>query len=174
MEQIFVTERQKKLLQAIELIELFNEIADNKPYDYYLQGVDTQLPVILEEVLELDAALEKVDDVEILDGGVDSFVTIVGLIQKMEKGGFNFVDALLNVCYNNLSKYTSTEVEALERISEYKKQKENTPVELFKHDREASVWYGMRNSVTGKILKPVDHPKPDLTPYVPDHKNKEE
>jgi len=156
--------RINKLVKAFEQIELFNSLQTNKEYTYYLEGLDTQVPVILEEVLELADALEDVDDVEILDGLADSLVTVLGAIKRAEKGGFDVLGALLAVCENNMLKYTFDYEQAVKWAFELE-QKLGVEVVVFGDEK----LYGVMRSDTGKILKPINHPKVSLDNFLPVH-----
>ena len=128
--------RELELVECFKLIELFNAVADQKEYEYYLEGLDVQVPRIFEELTELDNALEYVNDTEVLDGVADVLVTALGLIKKAEKGGFDVLGALKAVCEQNMQKYTSNE--ALARQWAYlweEKHQEETEVFEFPYNQ---------------------------------------
>lgn len=90
--------------QAYESVHKFNLIAGN------LQGVTPhsvarQVDFIEEELQETNGAVGSLDSIELLDGACDLFVTVAGLMQKLEAAGFNVEKALARVCENNLSKF---------------------------------------------------------------------
>jgi hypothetical protein len=82
----------------------FNDIAGNLA-NVDVSSVEAQIKIIKEEVEELDYALGSENATELLDGACDAFVTVVGLLQKMEKAGFKIDEALQIVNDNNLSKF---------------------------------------------------------------------
>jgi hypothetical protein len=89
---------------AYESVRKFNSIAGN------LEGVtptsvESQLYFIHEELNETWKATEDFEAIELLDGACDLFVTISGLMQKLEVAGFDVGEALKRVCENNLSKF---------------------------------------------------------------------
>ena len=100
--------RQKSVGQAYGSVSKFNDIAGqlNKPDK---DSIALQLDLIQEEYLETVEAFDEDDKVEILDGALDMFVVVCGLLQKLEAQGYNVEEALKRVCENNLSKFPSTE-----------------------------------------------------------------
>jgi len=90
--------------EAYDSVKQFNTIAGNLN-NVTVESVDNQNGYIFEEVTELISGVENSDPVETLDGAVDSFVTVVGQLQKLEAAGFNVQEALARVCANNLSKF---------------------------------------------------------------------
>lgn len=90
---------------AYESVRKFNLIAGN------MEGVDTksvaaQIDFIKEELEETYSAnFLGIDAVELLDGACDLFVTVSGLMQKLEAAGFDVEGALRCVCDNNLMKF---------------------------------------------------------------------
>jgi hypothetical protein len=85
----------------------FNNIAGN--FDNVDEAsLAAQVKVVVEEVKELEKAFVEKDAVELLDGVCDAFVTVGGLMQKMQEAGFDVNKALSRVCENNLEKYCRT------------------------------------------------------------------
>lgn len=86
----------------------FNNIAGN------FENVDeaslaAQVKVVVEEVKELEKAFAEKNSIELLDGVCDAFVTVAGLMQKMQEAGFDVNKGLTRVCTNNLSKYVNSD-----------------------------------------------------------------
>ena len=108
----------------------FNDISkqfDKEP----TSAVDLQIDLIFEELTETISAMDagtselrnkdlKECEVELLDGAVDVFVVVSGLLQKLQHYGFNVEEALQRVAQNNMSKFPST-VPAVE-MNWYEKQ----------------------------------------------------
>ena len=108
----------------------FNDISkqfDKEP----TSAVDLQIDLIFEELTEtisaMDAGLSDLRDkdlkeceVELLDGAVDVFVVVSGLLQKLQHYGFNVEEALQRVAQNNMSKFPSV-IPAVE-MNWYEKQ----------------------------------------------------
>jgi hypothetical protein len=82
----------------------FNNIAGNFE-NVNVESIDAQIKVVVEEVKELEKAFAEKNSVEMLDGVCDAFVTVAGLMQKMQKAGFNVNKAIERVCLNNMEKY---------------------------------------------------------------------
>lgn len=88
-------------------VATFNRIAGN--FDNVDEAsLAAQIKVVVEEVAELNDAFSDKNAVEMLDGVCDAFVTVAGLMQKMEVAGFNVDEALKRVCENNLEKFPKT------------------------------------------------------------------
>lgn len=81
----------------------FNDLASNLT-NVGEDLIDNQLSFIFEEFSETVTAFEERDEIELLDGAVDCFVTVVGLLQKLEAAGFDVAEAMKRVDLNNLSK----------------------------------------------------------------------
>jgi hypothetical protein len=90
-----------------ESVYKFNDIAGNLSY-VDVASIEAQIKIIKEEVGELDYACGSENATELLDGACDAFVTVVGLLQKMEKAGFKVDEALTIVNENNLNKFPKT------------------------------------------------------------------
>jgi hypothetical protein len=85
-------------------VQSFNELGGN------LDNVTSdsralQLDLIQEEYIETVEAFDKRNAVEFVDGVVDMWVVVTGLIQKLEALGVDMEDAIDQVCDNNLSKF---------------------------------------------------------------------
>jgi hypothetical protein len=100
--------KQKSIGQAFASVLKFNSIASqlDKPDN---NSIALQLDLIQEEYLETVEAFDNNDKVEILDGTLDMFVVVCGLMQKLEAQGYNVEEALKRVCENNVSKFPSYE-----------------------------------------------------------------
>lgn len=93
----------------------FNDISKQFDKDP-VPAVDLQIDLIFEELTEtisaMDAGLSELRnkdlkecEVELLDGAVDVFVVVSGLLQKLQYFGFDVETALSRVADNNLSKF---------------------------------------------------------------------
>jgi hypothetical protein len=95
--------------EAYKNVKLFNQIASNLD-SVTPESIDSQLSFIYEELVEGIDALEAGDDIELLDSACDLFVTVAGLMQKLEAAGFDVAGALKKVNENNLAKYVPYDV----------------------------------------------------------------
>lgn len=82
----------------------FNAVAGNLT-NVTDDSIDNQLDFIFEEFQETVTAFEEGNKVELLDGAADLFVTVAGLLQKLEAAGYDVATALERVNANNLSKF---------------------------------------------------------------------
>lgn len=85
----------------------FNEIAGNLS-NVDDESVDNQISFIFSELEETITAFEQGDRVGVLDGAADLFVTVSGLLQKLEAQGYDVDTALRRVNANNLTKFPAT------------------------------------------------------------------
>ena len=107
-------------------VKKFNEIAGNLHSKLTFADLKNQAALILEEAKEaFDGAETKSYD-EVLDGAVDTFVTLAGLMQQMQCLGYDIETALGKVCDNNLSKFPKLELGSHIVNSTYEKYKSKT------------------------------------------------
>jgi NTP pyrophosphatase (non-canonical NTP hydrolase) len=97
----------KAIGKAFEAVYQFNEIAGVFQSDSK-EAIDLYLSLTFEELSESITAFENSDPKELLDGAADVFVTVAGLLQVMQKAGFNVQEALKRVTDNNLQKFPKT------------------------------------------------------------------
>lgn len=106
---------------AFDNVFTFNDVAKQFDSDL-LQGVNLQLDLIFEEFCDetvkayeegcnaiaysKDKEKAAKEAVKLLDGAVDTFVVVAGLLQKLQAAGFDVNEALLRVTENNLTKFT--------------------------------------------------------------------
>lgn len=148
----------KIIEKAYSDVRLFNSLAGNleKVTD---ESIDNQLSFIFEEFTETVDALEVGDRVELLDGACDLFVTVAGLLQKLEAQGYDVATALDRVNENNLSKFPKS-------ILPEDAQKHNV---TFNEEYNRYVLKGEN----GKVKKPVDFCGVYLTDLIPSRKGGE-
>lgn len=106
---------------AFDNVFTFNDVA--KQFDgNFIDGVNLQLDLIFEEfctetipafedgcnaiVYDKDKEKAAKEAIKLLDGAVDTFVVVAGLLQKLQAAGFDVNEALLRVTENNLTKFT--------------------------------------------------------------------
>lgn len=146
---------------AYESVRKFNSIAGN------LAGVDVksvaaQLDFIEEELKESSDAANHGDATELLDGACDLFVTVAGLMQKLEAAGFDVEEALKRVCENNLSKFPTV---AQCRADEYFLLPDvDVPVSGYDVDGRCV----FKRDSDGKIMKPRNFKPVILTGLAPE------
>lgn len=117
-------------------------------------SIALQLDLIQEEYLEGVEAFDLEDKVGLLDSAIDMWVVVSGLLQKLDKLGFNVSEALTRVSENNLSKFIPLgQPVHYEKgiISEY-------------NDKYEVV---VLKDLTGKVRKPVNYKPVDLSDCVP-------
>jgi phosphoribosyl-ATP pyrophosphohydrolase len=145
-----------KTTQIIEIaysdVRLFNALAGNLT-NVTDDSVDAQLGFIFEELTETIDALESGDRVELLDGACDLFVTVSGLMQKLEAQGYDVARAIERVNENNLSKFPKT-------ISDVDRAQYNVTL------NEQYNRYVLKDAI-GKVKKPSDFVGVYLTDLIP-------
>lgn len=142
--------------EAYNNVFLFNKIATNLDA-VTPESVDNQLSFIYEELVETIDAIESFNEVELVDGACDLFVTVAGLMQKLEAAGFDVAGALAKVNANNLSKFPDYDV----RGSHLLYQPNNTTINV--NEQYSVVVY--KDVETGKIKKPTNFVPVDLSGY---------
>lgn len=131
----------------------FNDLANNfEKVDK--ASLENQCIFIKEELNETLQAIVSNDKVETLDGACDLWVTVVGLLQKLESLGYNVKEAMQRVDENNLTKFPKT-LQGLTFSSNFTSYKND------KYQRYVTKDY------YGKVRKYDNFPKVDLLDLVP-------
>jgi len=137
-------------------VRRFNNIAQNlENVDH--ESVHKQLQFIKEELDETFDAYHFENEVELLDGAVDLWVTVAGLLQKLEASGFNVAEAMHRVDVNNLSKFPSYDLsKGVEGIAVHQPP-ESQPYLMTAYD------VIVFKNANGKIMKPTTFKPVDLS-----------
>jgi hypothetical protein len=140
----------------------FNQIA-NKHNLTTLKDITQQYKLILEEVTELkDKGIDSNDPLEVLDAVLDTMVTALGLLQKLEYLGVDVNKAMRDTAENNLTKYPSKELTAIQTAQKY--EEDGIPVQVeFNSDYELFVIKNWND----KVMKPIDFESNDLSNCIP-------
>jgi hypothetical protein len=140
----------------------FNEIA-GKHNKTTLKDIEFQYKLILEETKEIkDKGIDKNDVKEVLDGAIDVMVTALGLLQKLEHLGVDVNKAMRDTAYNNLTKYPSKELTAIESAMMYEEEGSVVKVE-YNSEYELFVIKNWND----KIMKPIGFESNDLSNCIP-------
>ena len=153
--------------QIEQRIKQWNERCGNTPcnkqdtLDDVVRKVMPQAKVILEESKELVTALEAKDENEIKDGIADVLFTSLRLVSLL--GDKYDVLGMLNaVCDNNDLKYTTNQVDFFAAGGVWDKLSDGCNNEVTEIDGVA--YYCLKNE-NGKVVKPKDFPKVDLSRF---------
>jgi NTP pyrophosphatase (non-canonical NTP hydrolase) len=118
-------------------------------------SVDLQLSLLFEELTEAINGLESRNATELLDGAVDCYVVVVGLLEKLQQMGFKVEQAIERIGENNMSKFP--------KVKPGNVPTGHSVVFVPGHDV-----YVIRNSA-GKIMKPEGFVPVSLDDLVPDN-----
>lgn len=132
----------------------FNNIADAFKGDLE-EKAELYISLVREEFIETAEAFKNKDAVELLDGVADVYVTVMGLIQILQKAGFDVAEAIQRVCANNLSKFPA----------EHEDENQPKDTDMFLCEEEGLYVY--KDSVTGKVKKPLNYKPVYLADLVP-------
>lgn len=132
----------------------FNDIAGNLN-NVNLDSIDNQLSFIFEELSETITGFEEGDAKEVIDGAADLFVTVSGLIQKLEAAGVDMRAVISKVNENNLEKFPKTGAVNLDVLQK------NNPDFVVSHNPKYDVY--VLKDAKGKIRKPSTFIAVDLT-----------
>jgi hypothetical protein len=140
----------------------FNEIA-GKHNKTTLKDIEFQYKLILEETKEIkDKGIDKNNAKEVVDGVVDVLVTALGLAQKLEHLGVDMNKAMRDTAYNNLTKYPTKELTAIQTAQMY--EEDGIPVQVeFNSEYELFVIKNWND----KVMKPIDFESNDLSNCIP-------
>lgn len=153
-----------KYMDAIDLIEDFNEIGGNFK-NIATEDLLSQARVNKEEALELwDALSLEEGEAQILKEAIDNFVTIVGFLKMLEKKGYDVENALVHVGENNLEKFISFDDPCLvqETVDFYAEQGIKVTAE-----NNTEYEFTVIKDENGKIRKPVGYVKADVSKFIP-------
>jgi hypothetical protein len=140
----------------------FNEIA-NKHNKTTLKDIEFQYKLILEETKEIkDKGIDKNNVKEVLDGAIDVMVTALGLLQKLEHLGIDVNKAMRDTAYNNLTKYPSKELTAIQTAMMYEEEGSVVNVE-YNSEYELFVVKNWND----KVMKPIGFESNDLSNCIP-------
>lgn len=139
--------------KAYQDIKKFNDIAENL-INVDSESIALQLDLIQEEYIETVDAFDAGNNEGILDGAIDMFVVVSGLLQKLEAQGYDVAEAIKRVCDNNSQKFPSLDVGCA-----YNKEFELSINEKYNV-------YVIRDK-NGKIRKPEGFVSVDLSDCVP-------
>lgn len=130
---------------AYEEVKRFNRYAgqlENVSKD----SIALQLDLIQEEYLETVEAFDNEDPVELLDGAVDMFVVVSGLLQKLEASGYDVATAVEKVVANNNTKFVVGSI----LNSTFAKQNGYTTT----YQKFGGITVGSYRDTNGKLKKP--------------------
>ena len=148
--------------ESYSKVELFNTICGNLN-NVSLKLVINQLDYITEELKE---TIEATDETDLLDGCVDLFVTVAGLMQKLEAAGFNVAEAMKRVDANNLDKLPLSRKVSFYRVGRDEVDfADEAPFEAIPANCTTS-FVGDRvvfKNYSGKVMKPKNFVPVDLT-----------
>jgi hypothetical protein len=140
----------------------FNEIA-SKHNKTTLEDIEFQYKLILEETKEIkDKGIDKNNVKEVLDGAIDVMVTALGLLQKLEHLGIDVNKAMRDTAYNNLTKYPSKELTAIQTAMMYEEEHIAVNVE-YNSEYELFVIKNWND----KVMKPIGFESNDLSNCIP-------
>ena len=157
------------LMNSVESVEKFNNVAgwkdpDDQSAKQMWEALLAQAKVNLEEAKEAYQACLDKNLLEVLDGGADSFVTSVGLLQKLKSYGFNVENAVEDVCENNLSKYLDSFTQAKADEAAYSLSHPEDKIEVIESDID---YLFVLKDKNGKIRKPKNFKPVELVKYLP-------
>jgi hypothetical protein len=139
----------------------FNTIA-GKDNLLALEDLKDQQKLIIEEVDEITDGLAVNDATDVLDGLIDSYVTLAGLQQKLQNLGIDVNEAMKRIADNNLSKFCDTIQLAKETQLHYI----DKGVETFIEYNQIYDKYVVKNTAM-KVMKPVGFKSVDLADLIP-------
>jgi hypothetical protein len=143
----------KSIGRAYHSVKEFNDAAENfKNVDY--DSINNQISFVFEELCETITAFESGDTVGLVDGCIDTTITILGLVQKLEAAGYNMAESFKRINENNMSKYIPKGKPLVypKGLTAYYNKKYNV--------------YVLKDE-SGKIMKPTGFKSVDLSDCVP-------
>jgi len=140
----------------------FNEIAGKHDLTT-LKDIDFQYKLIYEETKEIkEKGIDKNNVKEVVDGVVDVLVTALGLAQKLEHLGVDMNKAMRDTAYNNLTKFPSKELTAIQTAQMY----EADGVQVEVQYNSLYDLFVIKN-LKDKVMKPIGFESNDLSNCIP-------
>lgn len=134
-----------------------------EPYsDAYWLSLKNQAERLQEEVTELVEAIKARDRLETVDAQADIQVVLAGLIFLSQH---DHDGAMLEVCKNNDQKYFTSRSEC-EHAAWLIEKESGVSVNVQPSEFEGKTYWSIHRESDNKIMKPIGHPKVDLSPYV--------
>lgn len=137
---------------------------DDMTLPIFIEGVSPLVPLLQEELNELDAAIKANDVQEVLDACVDLSYFVTQLQIWLEQAGVDVQEAEELVCLNNELKYTTVFDTAEMWADEVGWGKVFIDENV---DEDDITQYCIKDNVTHKVKKYKDFPQVDLSPCVP-------
>lgn len=127
------------------------------------EGLYEAVKIIQSELDELKyKGIDCDNPVEILDGAVDVWVTVFGILAKLETAGYDVAGAVKQTDMNNLTKFT-TDIEVVKQSVEYYAEQGITITPTFHKPAGRYILLDENN----KYRKPVGFVSNDLSAFVP-------
>ena len=140
----------------------FNEIAGKHDLTT-LKDIDFQYKLIYEETKEIkEKGIDKNNAKEVVDGVVDVLVTALGLAQKLEHLGVDMNKAMRDTAYNNLTKFPSKELTAIQTAQMY----EADGIQVEVQYNSLYDLFVIKN-LKDKVMKPIGFESNDLSNCIP-------
>lgn len=140
----------------------FNEIAGKDKLGT-LKDIEFQYNLILEETKEIkEKGIDKNNAKEVVDGVVDVMVTALGLMQKLELLGVDMNKAMRDTAYNNLTKFPSKELVAIQTAQMYEEDGVQVTVEY-----DCNYELFVIKNLKDKVMKPIGFESNDLSNCIP-------
>lgn len=152
------------ILDLFNDTDKFNRIAGTYD-DLSWDSFTNQMLIIKEEFNEFIEGHCSEDLVEIVDGIVDSYITLFGYQRKLEeKYGINFSAIMKKIAENNLSKFLPGDNSALvsETLTSYLDKGQHV---ISEYNSEYDTFV-IRDAVTKKVKKPINFVPVDITKEV--------
>lgn len=128
----------------------------------YWKALDNQAARLKEEVDELVDAIKARDRKEAVDALADIQYVLNGAVFQSQH---DHEGAMQAVCENNDLKYSASRSEAEQWAGEIEK-KTGESVHVKAGQYEGRTYYSVHRDSDSKIMKPVNHPKVDLSPFI--------
>lgn len=130
------------------------------------EALESAAKRVLEEAEEMLEAAKNRDILEYLDGLVDVKYTEAHSQLLLEVLGIDVVSAGEEVCKNNNLKFFTSLDEAKATAEHYNMQGQECYVEGVNYEGESLLV--VKRIEDNKVMKPVNHPSPDIRTFIPD------
>lgn len=157
-----------------ERITKFNHIAGKAPLGFSREAskediwkqIEDQVERVYEEAKEMRDAVKERNLVEVLDGHLDTWYTNTYIQDLLQATNVDVKGAKVAVMGNNDSKYTTSKEYA--EISARIYLEDDIDVYIDTYDYDGVLYFTVIRTSDDKVMKLLDHQRPELEKYVPD------
>ena len=131
-------------------------------------NMSNQVGRVIEELKEIQEALEVGDKVGVLDGVVDTLYTALELGHMAKEAGYKLEPAMMKVAENNLSKFPTSILVAQSTVEKMNAENGEGYCRTEERIYKGVPYYPVLRNSDNKFLKPIGYESVEISQYVPE------